>query len=279
MGGKAFCFLFLMGNILSFSPIQAKNSLRHNLRTAQQFQVQGTVTDGGNPLAGVSISIKGKSIATVTDYNGHYTLSASSEDILVFSYIGYRTQIVSVQRRSTINISLQENTTKLQEVKINAGYYSVKNSERTGSISKITAKDIEKQPVTNVLATMQGRMAGVDITQDTGTPGSGFQIKIRGLNSLREEGNEPLYIIDGVPYSSEIIGYSNTTSGIPTPTSPLNSINPNDIESLEVLKDADATAIYGSRGANGVVLITTKKGKAGKTSVTVSASSDRKSVV
>lgn len=273
MGGKAFCFLFLMGNILSFSPIQAKNSLRHNLRTAQQFQVQGTVTDGGNPLAGVSISVKGKSIATVTDYNGHYTLSASSEDILVFSYIGYRTQVVSVQRRSTINISLQENTTKLQEVKINAGYYSVKNSERTGSISKITTKDIEKQPVTNVLATMQGRMAGVDITQDTGTPGSGFQIKIRGLNSLREEGNEPLYIIDGVPYSSEIIGYSNTTSGIPTPTSPLNSINPNDIESIEVLKDADATAIYGSRGANGVVLITTKKGKAGKTSVTVSASS------
>jgi hypothetical protein len=218
-GGKAFCFLFLMGVILSFSPIQANDTLRHSLTVAQQFQVQGTVTDGGNPLAGVSISVKGKSIATVTDYNGHYTLSASPQDILVFSYIGYRTQQVSVQGRTTINISLQENTTKLQEVKINAGYYSVKNSERTGSISKISAKDIEKQPVTNVLATMQGRMAGVDITQDTGTPGGGFQIKIRGLNSLREEGNEPLYIIDGVPYSSEVIGYSNTTSGIPTPTS------------------------------------------------------------
>ena len=273
-GGKAFCFLFLMGCLLSFSPIQANNSLRDTLAITQQHHIQGTVTDGSSPLAGVSISIQGNSkIATATDYSGHYTLSASPQDILVFSYIGYRTQQVYVQGRTTINISLQENTTKLQEVKINAGYYSVKNSERTGSISKITAKDIEKQPVTNVLATMQGRMAGVDITQDTGTPGSGFQIKIRGLNSLREEGNEPLYIIDGVPYSSEVIGYSNTTSGIPTPTSPLNSINPNDIESIEVLKDADATAIYGSRGANGVVLITTKKGKAGKTNVTVSASS------
>ena len=199
MGGRAFCFLFLMGSLLSVSPILANNFIRHSLIATQQHQIQGIVTDGGNPLAGVSISIKGKPNATVTDYNGNYTLSASSEDILVFSYIGYRTQIVSVQGRTTINISLQENTTKLQEVKINAGYYSVKNSERTGSISKINTKDIEKQPVTNVLATMQGRMAGVDITQDTGTPGGGFQIKIRGLNSLREEGNEPLYIIDGVP--------------------------------------------------------------------------------
>ncbi|MDR6845601.1 SusC/RagA family TonB-linked outer membrane protein [Flavobacterium granuli] len=274
MGGRAFCFLFLTGTMLSFSPVQATNPLRQSTIPTQQHQIQGTVTDGVNPLAGVSISIQGKSnIATVTDYSGYYSLSASPEDILIFRYIGYQTMQVSVQGRSTINISLLENTTKLQEVKINAGYYSVKNSERTGSISKITAKDIEKQPVTNVLATMQGRMAGVDITQDTGTPGSGFQIKIRGLNSLRQEGNDPLYIIDGVPYSSEIIGYSNTSSGIPTPTSPLNSINPNDIESVEVLKDADATAIYGSRGANGVVLITTKKGKAGKTNVTVSASS------
>jgi TonB-linked SusC/RagA family outer membrane protein len=274
MGGRTFCFLFFMGAMLSVSPVQASTFLRQSIVKTQQHQVQGTVTDGGNPLAGVSISIQGKSnISTATDYNGHYTLSVPADAVLVFTYVGYRTQTVYVQGRTTINISLQENATKLQEVKINAGYYSVKNSERTGSISKITAKDIEKQPVTNVLATMQGRMAGVDITQDTGTPGGGFQIKIRGLNSLREEGNEPLYIIDGVPYSSEVIGYGNTTSGIPTATSPLNSINPNDIESIEVLKDADATAIYGSRGANGVVLISTKKGKAGKTNVTVSASS------
>jgi TonB-linked SusC/RagA family outer membrane protein len=273
VGGKAFCFLFLMGTLLSFSPIQAKNSLRHNLQITQQFQVKGTVTDGSSPLAGVSISIKGKSNATVTDYNGHYILSASSDDILVFSYVGYRTQQVPAQGRTTININLKESETKLQEVKINAGYYSVKNSERTGSISKITAKSIETQPVTNILATMQGRMAGVSITQTTGVPGGGFEIKIRGQNSIRSGANNPLYVIDGVPYSSDPIGYNQTATIFPTVTSPLNNINPDNIESIEVLKDADATSIYGSRGANGVVLVTTKKGKMGKTKFSITASS------
>jgi TonB-linked SusC/RagA family outer membrane protein len=272
-GGKTFCFLFFMGTILSVSPILATNSLRQTSNTTQQHQIQGTVTDGNYPLAGVSISIKGKSNATLTDYNGQYTLSASPDDLLVFSYIGYRTLQVSVEGRNTINISLQENTTKLLEVKINAGYYSVKNSERTGSISKITAKDIEKQPVTNVLATMQGRMAGVNITQNSGVPGSGFEIQIRGQNSLRADGNQPLYVIDGVPYASDAIGSFYTSSATPRQTSPINSINPGDIESIEVLKDADATAIYGSRGANGVVLITTKRGKEGSTRFTATVSS------
>jgi TonB-linked SusC/RagA family outer membrane protein len=271
-GGKTFCFLFLMGTILSVSPILANNSIRQTFNPTQQFQIQGTVTDGSNPLAGVSISIKGKSNATLTDYNGQYTLSAAPDAILVFSYVGYRTQQVSVQGRNTINISLQENTTKLQEVKINAGYYSVKNSQNTGSISKITSKSIETQPVSNILATMQGRMAGVSITQTTGVPGGGFEVKIRGQNSIRSEGNAPLYVIDGVPYSSDPIGYNQTATTFPTVTSPLNSINPDNIESIEVLKDADATSIYGSRGANGVVLVTTKKGKMGKTKFSVTAS-------
>jgi TonB-linked SusC/RagA family outer membrane protein len=271
-GGKAFCFLFLMGTILSVSPILANNSIRQTFNTTQQHQIQGTVTDGNAPLAGVSILIKGKSNATLTDYNGHYRLSAAPEDLLVFSYMGYKTQQVPVQGRNTINISLQENTTKLQEVKINAGYYSVKNSQNTGSISKITSKSIETQPVTNILATMQGRMAGVSITQTTGVPGGGFEVKIRGQNSIRSEGNAPLYVIDGVPYSSDPIGYNQTATTFPTVTSPLNSINPDNIESIEVLKDADATSIYGSRGANGVVLVTTKKGKTGKTKFSVTAS-------
>ncbi|WP_281638282.1 SusC/RagA family TonB-linked outer membrane protein [Flavobacterium marginilacus] len=273
LGGKAFCSLFLMGTVLSLSPMQASNSLRQNPNSIQQHQVQGAVTDGSNPLAGVSISIKNKpNSSTVSDYNGHYTLSAAPEDTLIFTYIGYKTEIVPIQGRSTMNIILQENATSLQEVKINAGYYSVKNSERTGSISKITSKDIEKQPVTNVLATMQGRMAGVFITQSTGTPGGSFDIQIRGQNSLRSDGNKPLYIIDGVPYSSDAVGSDLTGTVLPGPVSPLNSINPADIESIEVLKDADATAIYGSRGANGVVLITTKKGKEGKTRFTASLS-------
>lgn len=152
----------------------------------------------------------------------------------------------------------------IKEIVINAGYYAVKDKERTGSISKVTAKDIENQPVTNVLSTIQGRMAGVSITQNSGVPGGGFDIQIRGKNSLRTAGNAPLYIIDGVPMGSEM---TSPYSGVVLPgasINPLSSINPNDIESLEILKDADATAIYGSRGANGVVLITTKKGKSGK---------------
>jgi TonB-linked SusC/RagA family outer membrane protein len=272
MGGKVFCFLFFMGSLLSFSPILANNLMRHSYAATQQFQIQGTVTDGLNSLPGVSISIKNKSkTVTVTDYSGHYTLSASAEDILIFSYIGFKTEIVPVQGRKIINVDLQLDATTLQEVRINAGYYSVKESERTGSIARITSKDIETQPVSNVLATMQGRMAGVSVTQTTGVPGGGFDIKIRGQNSIRSDGNSPLYIIDGVPYASDPIGNIQTATTFPTVTSPLNSINPETIESIEILKDADATAIYGSKGANGVVLITTKKGKAGKTTLSIKA--------
>jgi TonB-linked SusC/RagA family outer membrane protein len=165
-------------------------------------------------------------------------------------------------RKDTIELSNRE--TNIEEITLNAGYYSVKDKERTGSIAKVTAKDIENQPVTNVLSTVQGRMAGVSIMQNSGVPGGGFDIQIRGKNSLRTTGNAPLYIIDGVPIGSEM---TSPYSGVILPgasMNPLNSINPNDIESLEILKDADATAIYGSRGANGVVLVTTKKSKAGK---------------
>ncbi|RKF37129.1 SusC/RagA family protein [Sphingobacterium siyangense] len=159
----------------------------------------------------------------------------------------------------------------IEEVILNAGYYNVKDKERTGSISKVTAKEIENQPVTNVLSSIQGRMAGVNIVQNSGVPGGGFDIQIRGQNSLRTgtftdpSGNVPLYVIDGVPFS-EILSQKSQISSTIFPTgniNPLNSINPNDIQSFEILKDADATAIYGSRGANGVILITTKKGKTG----------------
>jgi TonB-linked SusC/RagA family outer membrane protein len=231
----------------------------------QETQINGTITDGTTPLPGVTISIKGKPTATISDFNGHYSIVASPEDTLVFYFMGFKTEIVPIHGQKTINIQLQEDITSLQEVRVNAGYYSVKESERTGSIAKISAKDIEKQPVTNFLATMQGRLAGVSITQATGVAGGGFNIQIRGQNSLRADGNAPLYVIDGVPYSSEAIGNGITATIMPAVTSPLNNINPGDIESIEILKDADATAIYGSRGSNGVVLISTKKGKAGKT--------------
>ena len=265
-GLGALWYPLIIGFLLSCTPALANNRLRQNQSQRQQNQISGTITDGTSPLPGVTISIKGKRNNTVSsDFNGQYILSANATDTLIVSFIGFKTAIVPIKGRKTVNIQLREDITSLQEVRVNAGYYSVKEKERTGSIARITAKDIEKQPVTNVLAAMQGRMAGVNIVQSSGIAGSGFDIKIRGQNSLRTDGNAPLYIIDGVPYASDPIGVGYTATVMPLPTSPLNNINPGDIESIEILKDADATAIYGSRGANGVVLLTTKKGKAGKT--------------
>ncbi|SHG38369.1 SusC/RagA family TonB-linked outer membrane protein [Flavobacterium defluvii] len=272
-GGKAFYCLLFTGFLLSFSPSAARNSLRRSTSSFQQHLVQGTVSDGTSPLPGVTISLKGNSkAAVISDYNGQFSISAGLLDTLVVSYLGFKTNYIPIKSRTKIDIVLQYDTTTLQEVKVNAGYYSVKESERTGSIARITSKDIETQPVTNVLATMQGRMAGVSITQTTGVPGGGFDIKIRGQNSIRSDANAPLYIIDGVPYSSDPIGSYYTGTTFPGLVSPLNNINTESIESIEVLKDADATAIYGSRGANGVVLITTKKGKKGKTTYSFSTS-------
>ncbi|MBW1655979.1 SusC/RagA family TonB-linked outer membrane protein [Flavobacterium quisquiliarum] len=263
--GRALYCLFFAGIMLSFSSSFAGISKRH-FKTILQHQIQGTVTDGTAPLPGVTIAVKGRSNNnSITDYNGQFSINVSPSDTLTVSFLGFKTINVPVEGKSKISIVLHYDTTTLQEVKINAGYYSVKEKERTGNISRITAKDIETQPVTNVLATMQGRMPGVNIIQNTGMAGSGFTVEIRGTNSLRTSANSPLYIIDGVPYSSQSIGSSYTSGNMPAQNSPLNSINPSDISSVEVLKDADATAIYGSRGANGVVLISTKKGREGKT--------------
>ncbi len=259
-----FVYALIFGCCLYSTVALANNTSIVEKMQQQTLQVSGTITDANGPLPGVSITIKGKPSGTVSGLNGKYTIEVASKDILVFSFLGYKTAIIPVEGRSQIDVQLQEDMTALQEVQINAGYYSVKDSERTGNISKITSAVIEKQPVSNALATMQGRMAGVYITQTTGVPGGGFDVKIRGQNSMRYNGNNPLYIIDGVPYSSDPIGTGINSPVLPGQPSPLNSINPDQIESIEVLKDADATAIYGSRGANGVVLITTKKGKSGK---------------
>jgi len=271
-GRLAFWYLIVFGLLISYTPALSNTTLRSLPFSTQQNQISGIITDGTGPLAGVTITIKGQQKTTISDFDGEFTITVSPNDMLIFSFMGYKTLTIPVDGRTIINIEMHQDATSLQEVKINAGYYSVKESERTGSIAKITAKDIEKQPVTNPLAAMQGRMSGVNITQATGVPGGGFDIQIRGINSIRTEGNSPLYIVDGVPYSSQSLGFSSASSGILAgTTSPLNGINPTDLESIEVLKDADATAIYGSRGANGVVLITTKKGKAGKTKFNLNA--------
>ncbi|KGO85906.1 TonB-dependent receptor [Flavobacterium rivuli WB 3.3-2 = DSM 21788] len=261
--------LFLAVYLCSFSAIASTAPTLF----LQEQKISGVISDAVGPLAGVTIAVKGSTVLNISDEKGRYTITASVGEILLFSFTGFRTIEIAAGNQSVINVVLSEDATQLEEVVVNAGYYSVRQKESTGSIARITSKDIEKQPVPNVLATMQGRMAGVDVTQTSGVPGGGFDIRIRGLNSLRSSGNAPLYIIDGVPYSSDAIGDSQTSTTLPNPTSPINTINPNDIESIEILKDADATAIYGSRGANGVVLITTKKGKTGETKFTLNVSS------
>lgn len=252
-------------------------------KSVQEKSVQGTVRDKDGILPGVTVTVRRKETLkrvqgdnspqgtevqgdkTVTDDKGQFSITATKGDVLEFSFMGYKTFLLTVGNNTQVSVIMEVDAEALQEVTVNAGYYKVKEKELTGSISKISAKEIEIQPVTNVLAAMQGRMAGVFITQTTGIPGGDFAIQIRGQNSLSSGGNDPLYIIDGVPYSSESVGSFYTSSVLGGVVSPLNSINPDNIESIEVLKDADATSIYGSRGANGVVLISTKKGKAGKT--------------
>ena len=229
-----------------------------------QSLITGTVYDAGGGILDASVSVKGTDVFTYTDENGHYLIEADPTDTLVFGFPGYETKEVTVGSQSVIEVELLPSSVALDEAVINAGYYQVKDRERTGSISRVTADEIENQPVGNVLSAIQGRMAGVSIVQNTGVPGSGYDIQIRGMNSLRREGNYPLYIIDGVPVMAETPSFNSAGIMPFHGISPLNAINPNDIESIEVLKDADATAIYGSRGANGVILVTTKKGKSSK---------------
>lgn len=229
---------------------------------AQQLRVTGTVTDSLGVLSGVNVTVKNKPVGTITNFDGEYALNVQPNDTLVFSYMGYNTVTTPLNGRTTIDIQLQKNANALKEVVINAGYYNTTKRESTGSISRITAEEIDLQPLVSPLQALQGRMAGVQILSASNRPGAAPIVRIRGQNSLRAEGNYPLYIIDGVPISSRPL-VSNTNIGY-TGIDPLSTLNPDNIQSIEVLKDADATAIYGSRGANGVILITTKKGKGQK---------------
>lgn len=242
---------------------------------AAQQQVTGRVVSAinGEPLQGVTVTVQHTNTRALTDDGGLYHITTASDAVLVFTSIGYETAEEAVRGRREVNAFLEQAESALQEVEVNAGYYTVKDRERTGSISRITAAEIAKQPVSNPLLALNGRAPGVVITQQTGVPGNTVKIQIRGQNSLRADGNDPLYIIDGVPVNSDPIFLNASGSMVDRGIDPLNTLNPQNIGSIEILKDADATAIYGSRGANGVVLITTKKGIAGKTRVDASLTS------
>ena len=272
-GDTRLSFRQLNGSIVVKAPTPAKevDTPKENLPALPAKVVSGKVTDSeGEPLAGVNVYIKATNRGTVTDIDGNYRLDAEEVDVLVFSYIGYSVFETTVGTRTVIDVLLQEDLTNLKEVVVNAGYWEVKERENTGNIAKVTAQEIEAQPVTTPLQALSGRVAGVVIRQRSGVPGGGIDIQIRGQNSLRLDGNNPLYIVDGVPYPSSPVSSPDVVGGIfGSEIDPINYINPSDIESIEILKDADATAIYGSRGANGVVLITTRKGQSGKTTVDV----------
>ncbi|UVD79119.1 SusC/RagA family TonB-linked outer membrane protein [Myroides albus] len=241
-------------------------------------KVTGLVKDNYGALPGVHVIVKQTNVATSTDLDGKFTIEVAKGQTLVFSMIGFEDKTITYQSGNNFNIVLNQKTSTLDEIVVNAGYYSVKDRERTGSIARVTAKDIELQPINNPLQALQGRTPGVSITEHSGVPGGGIDIEIRGQNFMGAKTtgrNTPFYIIDGIPFLASPLGKNNGNLSINlfnNNISPLNAINPSDIESIEILKDADATAIYGSRGANGVVLITTKKGTQSKTSFTVSSS-------
>ena len=222
---------------------------------AQSKQVSGQVTDDeGSELPGVNVLIKGSSTGTVTDIEGRYTIEVDdAATVLIFSFVGFNTEEIEIGNRSVLDVSMVPDITALSEVVV-IGYGTAKKSDVTGAIASVDNKTIAEIPAPDVAQAIQGRVAGVDIQRTSSKPGSDVQIRIRGNRSLGApdgEGNNPLIVLDGIPYQGS-----------------LTSINQGDIQSLDILKDASATAIYGSRGSNGVIIITTKRGKAGQSRVT-----------
>ena len=243
----------------------------HTVRAVDQSivdqTVKGRITDAekGEPLPGVSVVVKGTTRGTTTDVEGNFQLSVpDASSTLVFSFVGYVGQEITVGNQTTLNVRLVVNQESLEEVVV-VGYGTQKKSDLTGSVVSLNEKNFNKGAIVSADQLLVGRAAGVQVTQSNGEPGGGFSVRIRGSNSITA-GNEPLYVVDGFPIDNTPLLSSSPGGKVPanfSPRNPLNSLNPADIESIEILKDASATAIYGSRGANGVILITTKKGTKG----------------
>ena len=256
-----------LNNKILISPVEKTAS-----PTAQDIRVSGIVVDeSGDPIPGVTVRVKNNnSISTATDQNGQFHLVVPEAGIktFIFSYIGYKTREMDLGNQTAVKVVLSPLAGSLNEVVV-IGYGTSTRKDLTGSIARVDSKTIQDQPVGNVINALQGRMAGVEVSQSNGLPGSGTSIKIRGQYSINS-GVEPLYVVDGVPFNFSLSVYQSGANGT---VNPLNSLNPGDIESIDVLKDGDATAIYGARGGNGVILITTKKGKAGKTRLDLNVNS------
>ena len=237
---------------------------------SQTKTISGTVNDENNiPLVGVNISVENSNIGALTDFDGNYLITIPSDKpkVLIFSYLGYSTQEIDASSTENISIMMLPDLEQLEEVVV-IGYGSVLKKDLTGSLSSVKVEEEVANQSNSIDQLLQGRAAGVQVVQNGANPGSGISVKIRGTNSLRGN-NEPLYVVDGVIISSA--GEDVLPAGVGNlgqeSQNGLNGINPRDIESIQVLKDASATAIYGSRGANGVVVITTKKGKSGKLNI------------
>ena len=229
---------------------------------AVQQTITGTVTDSdGVLLPGASVMVQGTSIGTTTDFDGNFSIDANPGDVLEVSYVGFETTTIEVTQETKYSIQLAANTSELDEVLV-VGYGTQKKSDLTGAVSSVVAEEFNKGVVNNPGNLLQGKVSGLNVTNTSGEPGAGQDIIIRGVGTLRS-GTSPLYVVDGFVLDN---------SGNGLATNPLNFINTQDIESINVLKDASAAAIYGSRAANGVVVITTKKGKAGRTQMNFSAS-------
>lgn len=269
----------LMGTDLTYKISErqiaiAKKNVSAELPQQNNKVVSGIVTDAsGLPLPGVTVVLKGSAKGTVTNIDGEFSLEVPQKgSVLTFSFVGFQTQEIEVGEQSLYTITMIEDIQQLDEI-IAIGYGVQKKSDLTGATHRLTEEDMNKSVSTSPIEMMQGRVSGVNITQNSGEPGSGMSVRIRGSNSIRS-GQEPLYVIDGVPLdNSDLTPDGATQSGFDQSSdkNPMSFLNPDDIESIDILKDASSTAIYGARGANGVVIITTKKGKEGKGLLTYDA--------
>lgn len=232
------------------------------VKKSDRETITGTVKDSsGEPMPGVSVLVKGTSEGTVTELDGSFTIEVNPGETLLFSFIGYGRKEILINSDFTLEVVMEEEENSLDEFVV-VGYGTVKKKDITGAVSAIESEELKDQPVVSIDQSIAGRLAGVVVSQATGAPGGGASVRIRGAGSL-SAGNEPLYVVDGFPVTNDFDQRNN----------PLNTINPADIDNIQVLKDASATAIYGSRGSNGVVLITTKSGKEGQSKIELNVSS------